>query len=152
MGDSSQTPRMPAGATFERAAGAARRLFRRPLGPAPVIVDRASLSQLSWGQVRRLLDTAYRQRGYEVQEVVGEAPVDMVLRRGDETVFVGCRHWNVWEVGERVVRDIWGYANGAGAGHATVLTTGQFTKGARAFARDHDLELVDGAAVLALVA
>jgi restriction system protein len=88
----------------------------------------------------------YHRKGYSVFPNNDEkVPVDFVLRRGEEKVFVQCRRWNVWEVADRAVHELVGYATGAGAVRATMLTTGRFSDAARTFARPRGLELVDGA-------
>ena len=108
----------------------------------------SKLEDLSWKDVTRLVADVYHRRGYSVIPTNDDnVPVDFILQRGDEKVFLQCRRWNVWEVADRAVHELVGYAAGAGAGWALILTTGRFTDSAQAFARPRNLELVDGAAL-----
>jgi restriction system protein len=114
-------------------------------------LDRAG--HLTWGQVQGLVRTAYERRGYTVQSVNSAGvPVDMVLRKGDERVFLGFRHWQVWEVPDKAVHEIAGYSSGAGADRAIMVTSGRFSEHAQAYAATRGMELVDGASLSQLVA
>jgi restriction system protein len=113
-------------------------------------LDRAG--HLTWAQVRGLVRTAYERRGYIVQSVTSaDIPVDMVLRKGDERVFLGFRHWQVWEVPDKAVHEIAGYSSGAGADRAIMVTSGRFSDQARAYAAGRGMELVDGSGLSNLV-
>jgi restriction system protein len=119
------------------------RLGLRPRVEETIDLDRAST--LSWLQVQNLLRTTFRRRGYTVADVSRDAtPVDMVLEREGEKVFLDCRHWQVWEVPDKAVHELAGYASGAGVDHSVMVTTGHFSKEARQFAAERGVELVDG--------
>lgn len=123
-------------------------------GTAAIELDRDNVHALSWRQVQHLVADAFRRRGYGVRPFsVGEAPVDMVLHKDGETTFVSCKHWKVWEVGDRPLAELYGYMSGAGAHRALMLTTGGFTDNARTFAARHNLSLVliDGPGIFELV-
>lgn len=132
----------------------AESLFRKMgLGPhldEKIDLDRAS--SLTWTQVQGLVRTAYQRRGYSVESVTsGNVPVDMVLRRQDERVFLECRHWQVWEVPDKAVHEIAGYSSGAGADRAIMVTSGRFSDQAKAYAARRGMELVDGSGLSNLV-
>jgi restriction system protein len=131
-------------------------LFRK-LGLRPhdhhetINLDRAT--HMSWGEVQSLVRTSYQRQGYVVESAArSQAPVDMVLTRGDDRVFLECRHWGVWQVPDKAVHELAGYASGAGADHAIMITTGRFSDQARAYAATRGMELVDGGSLPALVA
>ena len=108
---------------------------------------------MGWKAVQKTVTSAFHRHGYAVLPAGAEdSPVDMVLRRGDDRVFVQCRNWNVWEVADRTVRDFTAYLAGAGAQHGYILTTGQFSDEAREFASSRGVELVDGDALPLLLA
>jgi restriction system protein len=111
------------------------------------------MSGMGWKAVQKTVTNAFHRHGYTVLPTSAEdSPVDLVLRRGDDRVFVQCRNWNVWEVADRTVRDFAAYLAGAGAQHGYMLTTGQFTPEAREYVRERGVELVDGAALTRLLA
>ena len=122
--------------------------FLQSLGIVPPIQEKLNLDRagsLSWSQVQGLLRSTFQRRGYSVQAVGGNhAPVDMVLQKGGETVFLGCHHWQVWEVPDKAVHELAGYASGAGAHHAVMVTSGHFSANARTYAAQQGVELVDG--------
>lgn len=129
--------------------------FLQKLGILPpnekVNLDRAS--SLTWSQVQRLLRSTYQLRGYTVESVVeNHVPVDMVLEKEGKRVFLGCHHWQVWDVPDRAVHELAGYASGAGADHAVMVTSGRFSAGARSYAAARGLELVDGLQLKTFVA
>ena len=117
----------------------------------PIDIERAA--SLSWSQVQQLMRTTFQRRGYTVAAMGGQqAPVDMVLQKGAERVFLECRHWGVWEVPEKAVHELAGYASGAGADHAIMITAGHFSDAAREYAKQRGVELVDGRTLPKLVA
>ncbi|MGI8610308.1 MAG: restriction endonuclease [Candidatus Dormibacteria bacterium] len=122
--------------------------FLERLGLVPTTAEKLNLdraSTLTWSQVQTLLRSTFQRRGYTVAAVAGnDAPADMVLQKGSEKVFLGCRHWQVWEVPDKAVHELAGYASGAGAHHAVMFTSGHFSASARTFAAERGLELVDG--------
>ena len=122
-------------------------------GTAAVEFDRDNVHALSWRQVQHVVADAFRRRGYGVQQFRVEAPVDFVLHKDGERTFVNCKHWKVWEVGDRPLAELYGYMSGAGAERAVMLTTGKFTDQARVFAARHNLRLVliDGPGIFDLV-
>ncbi|HEV1997413.1 MAG TPA: restriction endonuclease [Candidatus Dormibacteraeota bacterium] len=122
--------------------------FLQRLGIIPTIEEKLNLdraSSLTWSQVHHLLRSTFQRRGYSVEAVgSSHAPVDMVLQKGGEKVFLGCHHWQVWEVPDKAVHELAGYASGAGAHHAVMVTSGQFSANARTYAAQRGVELVDG--------
>ena len=121
-----------------------RRLGLGPRSDEHIDLERAT--NLSWSQVQNLLRATFSRRGYTVADVSRDAtPVDLVLEREGERVFLDCRHWKVWDVPDRAVHELAGYASGAGVEHSVMVTTGHFSPEARQFAAERGVELVDGA-------
>ncbi|MEA2646461.1 MAG: restriction system protein [Chloroflexota bacterium] len=134
------------------AAGSALRKVNQPAEPSAVAAGE-DMSDMGWGAVQKTVTNAFHRHGYSVLPAsASDSPVDLVLHRGDDRVFVQCRHWAVWEVADRAVRDFAAYVAGAGAQAGYMLTTGQFSDEARAYARERGVELVDGSALPALLA
>ena len=129
--------------------------FLRKLGLLPPVekINLDTASSLTWHQVQSLLRSTFQRRGYSVASVDGnQLPVDMVLEKEGRRVFLGCHHWQVWDVPDRAVHELAGYASGAGAHHAVMLTSGRFSDDARSYAARRGLVLVDGPHLKSFVA
>ncbi len=115
------------------------RLFRRQ-------VRKASLDDLSWQQMERLIGEMYRRQEYSVVETPRRADggIDYMLARGPERWLVQCRHWQSRKVGARTVRELAGVVAARQATGGIVITTGRFTPPAQAFAKSAGIRLVDG--------
>jgi restriction system protein len=128
-----------------------RKLGLRPRVDQKIDLDKAT--HLTWGQVQSLMRDTYQRQGYVVETASDRrTPVDLVLTRGGDRIFVEFRHWQVWEVPDKAVHDLAGYASGAGVDHSIMVTTGRFSDHARGYASSRGLELVDGGSLRALVA
>lgn len=113
-----------------------------------------TLRGLTWQEFELLVGEAYRRQGYKVEEKGGSGPdggVDVVLRRNGETTLVQCKQWKKRSVSVTVVRELYGVMASERASGGIVVTCGDFTPDALAFARGKPLELVDGKALLELV-
>lgn len=127
-----------------------------------VLVDRvahsgslAELDAMSWKQFERLVGEAFRLQGYEVAEIGGGGPdggVDLVLNRGSERFLVQCKQWKALKVGVDIVRELLGVVASKGATGGFVVTSGQYTREARAFAEGRNLTLIDGPALQQMIA
>ena len=116
--------------------------------------DATSLRALSWKEFERLVGEAYRRQGYAVEESLGggaDGGIDLIIRKGGGTWLVQCKQWKVQAVGAPVIREIFGLVNHHQTNGAIVITSGRFTREARAFAEGKTLELIDGPALLQLV-
>jgi restriction system protein len=111
------------------------------------------LEGLGWRDVERLIARLFHRDGFSVMPVnERQGPVDFLVERGEEKVFVQCRNWNVWEVPDRAVRELAGYMSGAGASRGYMLSTGEFSAEARAYADERGLQLVGGSELPELLA
>ncbi len=113
-----------------------------------------TLRDMTWKELELLVGEAYRQQGYWVEEKGGSGPdggVDVVLRRNGETTLVQCKQWRKHSVSVTIARELYGVMASKRASGGIVVTCGDFTPDALAFARGKPLELVDGKALLELV-
>lgn len=123
------------------------------------LVDRQrsldTLREMTWREFETLVGEAYRRQGYAVEETGGGGPdggVDLILRRGGETVLVQCKHWKQKKVSSPTVRELRGAVARDRATRGVFVTLGDFTEDARAEALGQPpLELVNGAALLLLI-
>ena len=113
----------------------------------------ASVQTMSWQEFELLVGEVFRRRRYKVEERGGRGPdggVDLIARRGSETVLVQCKHWRSKLVGLGVVRELLGSMTALCATGGCVATSGRFTADAHRFAADQGLELLDGEALRSL--
>jgi len=114
----------------------------------------ASLRAMSWRDFERLVAEAYARLGYRVEETGqsgADGGIDLILRRDGRTTLVQCKRWRTQSVGVAIVREQFGLLMHHGADATIVVTTGDFTPEARAFAAGKPMELVDGMRLLELV-
>lgn len=107
-----------------------------------------AIDGLSWRQFEQLVGEAFRRQGYSITETGGNGPdggIDLILRKDREKYLVQCKHWRSLKVGVAVIREFFGAMAVEGAAGGFVVTSGQFTKEAEAFASGRNVQLVDGA-------
>ena len=113
-----------------------------------------TIDGLSWQQFEQLIGEAFRKQGYSITETGGNGPdggVDLILRKHNEKYLVQCKHWRSLKVGVPVVREFFGAMAAEGALGGYVVTSGQFTAEARAFAEGRNIQLIDGAGLKRLM-
>lgn len=114
----------------------------------------ASIRALSWQEFERVVGEAYRRLGWRVQETGqggADGGVDLLLKKGRETVLVQCKRWKQSSVPVTTVREMWGLAEHHKASGVKIVCVGEFTADAEAFAKGKPLELVSGEKLLRLV-
>lgn len=107
---------------------------------------------ITWREFEVLVGEIYRGQGYRVSETPegADGGVDLVLRRGDELFLVQCKHWQARLVNVNVVRELKGVVAARQAVGGAVVTSGEFTRDAVAFAKDARIDLIDGVRLRAL--
>ena len=112
------------------------------------------LNGMSWREFEVLVSEAFRLQGYLVAETGGggaDGGVDLILTRGNETIFVQCKQWKTYQVGVKVVRELFGVMAARKATAGIVVTSGRFTNEALEFAKGHRLKLMDGQELFGLI-
>lgn len=105
------------------------------------------LNGMSWREFEMLVGEAYRRQRFQVQELGGSGPdggADLVLTKKGEKILVQCKQWKAYKVGVQPVRELLGVMVGMGATGGIVVTSGEFTRDALNFARNNNIQLVDG--------
>lgn len=116
--------------------------------------QQSSLNTMSWQQFEGLVAEFFRRRGYAVQQTGGDGPdggVDLVLKKGSDTYLVQCKQWKAYKVGVQPVRELYGVMAARGAAGGFVITSGEFSAEAKAFARGLNIQLFDGARLHQLI-
>jgi restriction system protein len=105
------------------------------------------LNGMSWREFEMLVGEAYRRQGFQVQELGGSGPdggADLALTKKGEKILVQCKQWKAYKVGVQPVRELLGVMVGMGASGGIVVTSGEFTRDALNFARNNNIQLVEG--------
>ncbi|MGO8931180.1 MAG: restriction endonuclease [Limisphaerales bacterium] len=113
-----------------------------------------TLRATPWKDFEYLVAEAYRRRGFTVDYSLSKGSdggVDLILQRDGRRSLVQCKQWKVFSVGRPVLQQMFGIVTAEGADEAIIVTSGQFTDEARAFARGKPMQLVDGPSLLELV-
>jgi restriction system protein len=115
--------------------------------------DNHPLHNYSWQEFELLIGEHFRRQGYSVEETKGGADggIDLILRRSGEKYLVQCKQWKAYKVGVKIVRELLGVMVGTGATGGFVVTSGEFTKDASAFASVNHIVLLDGKALRRLM-
>ena len=113
----------------------------------------SALLNMSWQQFEHLVAEAYRQKGYKVRKTAGgpDGGVDLELEKAGEMFLVQCKQWRATKVGVQVVRELYGVIAAKGALGGMVVTAGEFSDEARAFAKGRNIELLNGTALVGLI-
>lgn len=116
--------------------------------------DLESLRTMNWRELEQLVSEAYRRLGFQVEgngQRGADGGVDLLLRRNGQITLVQCKHWRTQRVGAPVVREQFGLLTHHQAAAVIIVTTGDFTSEARAFAQGKAIELIAGPELLSLV-
>jgi restriction system protein len=100
-----------------------------------------SLNNMSWRDFEFLVGEYFRRRQFSVEETKDGADggVDLIAKKGREKYLIQCKKWKTSLVGVKVVRELLGAMVGYGATGGIVVTSGEFTKDAIAFARANNI-------------
>ena len=101
---------------------------------------------MSWRDFEFLVGEYFRRRQFTVEETKGGADggVDLIATKDGEKYLIQCKQWKADKVGVKVVRELLGVMVADGATGGIVVTSGEFTEDARAFARANNITLLDG--------
>ena len=115
-------------------------------------ITKADIDALSWQQFERFVGEVYRRGGYRVEQKGGHSAdggIDLILHSDSGQLLVQCKHWKVYRVGVKPVRELFGVMVSEGAVGAILVTGGSFTTEARSWAAGKPLLLVDGSQFIA---
>lgn len=111
--------------------------------------------QLPWRQFESMVGEAFRRGGYAVMENAVDGPdggIDLVLRKDGAKFYVQCKQWKQTKVGVKAIRELYGVIAAGDAAGGFFVASGEYTEGARDFARKCAIELVDGPALVQMIA
>ena len=105
------------------------------------------IESLTWIEFEHLLCEAFAREGYEVihsGRAGADGGVDIRLRKAGVITLVQCKHWKVWKVGVKVVREMLGLLTHEHAKRGVIVTSGTFSREAINFANCNSIVLIDG--------
>lgn len=123
--------------------------------PSPVKVDEilGAVGSMPWRDFADTLATAWARAGYTVERLSNTSiGADMRLARDGKTTLVSAKRWKASTHGVEPLRDLFTamQAQDASAG-IYVMTQGQLSENAQAFARDHAIVVLQNTAVAHLL-
>jgi restriction system protein len=78
--------------------------------------------------------------------------IDLVLRKDGKKYYAQCKHWKVYSVGVTHIRELFGVIAANRADGGFFVTSGVYTKEPLAFASSTSIKLLDGPALVKLIA
>lgn len=107
---------------------------------------RSAIGALSWLEFEQMVGEHFKKMGFSVSETSAGADggIDLILYRHNKRYLVQCKQWKANKVGVQVVREVYGIISAHAAEGGFVITSGEFTKSAKAFVEGTNLMLVDG--------
>ena len=118
-------------------------------------VNLETLRAIDWRDFERLVGEAFRRWGYRIEETgLGGADggIDLRLTKAGAVTLVQCKHWKASSVGAPIMREMLGLMHPHRAHVIAVVTSGSFTREARAFAaQEQAIELIDGPKLLRMI-
>lgn len=112
------------------------------------------LHALSWLEFESYIGEYFKLQGYKVKQEFSQKPdggVDIWLTKEGELSLVQCKHWKSRKVGVQVLREMYGVMIANNASKMIIVTSGDFTSEAVAFALDKRLWLVNGSELVHMI-
>jgi restriction system protein len=105
------------------------------------------IRNMSWRDFETFVGEVFRRQGYSVEETGGggaDGGIDLIVRSGSEKMLVQCKQWRTYQVGVKIVREMYGLMMAEDADRVFIVSVGSYTKDAADFARGKPIELIDG--------
>lgn len=97
-------------------------------------------------EFEEFIATVFDRKGYRVETTsrVADEGIDLIVRKADRVGIVQCKRYK-GNVGQPIVRDLYGVMIHNRADEAFLITTGQISLPARTWREDKPIHLIDGA-------
>jgi restriction system protein len=114
------------------------------------------LKQLEWRRFEELCAAYFETLGFRTSVAQsgthGGVDIHLIAEGSDTTsIVVQCKAWDAYRVGIKAARELRGAMASASVGEGVLVTSGRFTQEAVDFARKENIQLVDGADLLAKI-
>ncbi len=103
------------------------------------------IRDMTWREFEMFVGEVFRRKGFRVRETGGygaDGGVDLELSAGSDRYLVQCKRWRANRVDAPTVRELYGVMAATGASGGFVVTSGEFTQEAAAFAEGRNIELI----------
>lgn len=115
------------------------------------------LKQLEWRRLEELCAAYFQALGFRtsIAQSAADGGVDIhLIAQGAEraSIVVQCKGWDAYRVGIKAARELRSAMALAKVGEGVLVTSGRFTQEAIDYARKENIQLVDGAELLAKIA
>jgi restriction system protein len=107
------------------------------------------LRAMSWEDFSAAIEEAYRREGYAVSRLAGQADFELV--QGARSTLVACKRWKATRTGIEPLRELEAACRAREAHGCIYVAAGEVTEGARAFAAQKSIRLVQGAELAKLL-
>ncbi len=111
----------------------------------------SSLMEMDWQQFELLVGSYFEKQGYTVRQLAqpgADGGVDLVAIKDGEKYLVQCKQWRSTSVGVKIVRELLGAIAASGAVGGFVVSSGTFTRDAKAFVEGRNIDLIDGVEIV----
>lgn len=108
-----------------------------------------AVGAMNWPEFSAALQDGFARQGYRVERAQGAA--DFALWREGKTTLVSARRWKAARHGEEALKALHGAAQSQGAGSCLYVTLGELSSNAQLFAKRHNVQLMQGAALAFLL-
>ena len=120
---------------------AAWRQFRVP-GAARVAATVQAVEAMAWREFAAVIEAGLRRDGYQVTGMEGAA--DFCAVKGGRTTLVSCKRWKAASLGIETLRELEAARRKADAWDSMVVSIGRVSDGARRFATDNGMRILQG--------
>lgn len=128
---------------------AAWRQFQAP-SAAQVSATLEAVRAMSWPDFARVAEAAFRREGYSVSRPAAGV-ADFELIKAGRISLVSGKRWKVARAGVEPLRDLQAAKEAAGAQEGLFLAAGEVTENARAFAKQNQIRVLEGAELARLL-
>jgi HJR/Mrr/RecB family endonuclease len=124
--------------------------IRRP--PEPKISEK--LRKIDWFQFEKLIELIYQRRGFKVKRLGGanaDGGVDLVVELPAERFVVQCKHWRMWKVGVRDIREFLGTLTDSQIPNGIFITLRGYTREAKQLADRHGIKILNESDIIQML-
>ena len=120
---------------------AAWRQFRVP-GAARVAETLQAVEAMAWREFAAVMEAGLRRDGYQVTPADGAA--DFLAVKAGRTTLVSCKRWKAASLGIETLRELEAARRKADAWDSMVVSIGRVSDGARRYATDNGMRILQG--------
>jgi restriction system protein len=120
--------------------------------PEPAISEK--LRKIDWFQFEKLIELIYQCRGFKVKRLGGanaDGGVDLVVELPAERFVVQCKHWRMWKVGVRDIREFLGTLTDSQIPNGIFITLRGYTREAKQLADRHGIKILNESDIIQML-